>query len=194
MLHFGQFVLPSVSMGVIERPHSEILGSTVACTYPRLIAACHVLHHLSSRVILQPASLHQHSYQILMYFNSFNFTWIPIRSICHVSVKWIICSFVWRSLQAICLLHPSFLQSMKKLHIDIVTQYFTQDCPTSNLRRWSGRRFPYGHLVTTSPSLLTSGSIMPNRTTSPKTNFDEATGGVCKEQGRIHRAMMTRDY
>ena len=60
MLHFGQFVLPSVSMGVIERPHSEILGSTVACTYPRLIAACHVLHHLSSRVILQPASLHQH--------------------------------------------------------------------------------------------------------------------------------------
>src|SRR5579884_1623368 len=41
-----------------ERPHSEILGSTVACTYPRLIAACHVLHHLSSRVILQPASLH----------------------------------------------------------------------------------------------------------------------------------------
>src|SRR5687768_5617723 len=41
-----------------ERPHSEILGSTVACTYPRLIAACHVLHHLSSRVIPQPASLH----------------------------------------------------------------------------------------------------------------------------------------
>ena len=51
-----------------------------------------------------------------------------------------------------------------------------------------------GYLVTTSPSLLISGSIMPNRTTSPKTNFDEATGGVCKEQGRIHRAMMTRDY
>ena len=41
-----------------ERPHSEILGSTVACTYPRLIAACHVLRHLSSRVIPQPASLH----------------------------------------------------------------------------------------------------------------------------------------
>ena len=35
---------------------------------------------------------------------------------------------------------------------------------------------------------------MPNRTTSPKTNFDEATGGVCKEQGRIHRAMVTRGY
>ena len=35
---------------------------------------------------------------------------------------------------------------------------------------------------------------MSNRTTSPKTNFDEATGGVCKEQGRIHRALMTRDY
>jgi hypothetical protein len=66
MLHFGQFVLPSVSMGVIERPHSEILGSTVACTYPRHIAACHVLHHLSSRVILQPASLHQQYYQMFL--------------------------------------------------------------------------------------------------------------------------------
>ena len=30
--------------------------------------------------------------------------------------------------------------------------------------------------------------------TSPRTNFDEATGGVCKEQGRIHRAVMTRSY
>ena len=41
-----------------ERPHSEIPGSTVACTSPGLIAACHVLHRLSSRVIPQPASLH----------------------------------------------------------------------------------------------------------------------------------------
>jgi hypothetical protein len=29
-------------------PHSEILGSTVARTFPRLIAACHVLHRLST--------------------------------------------------------------------------------------------------------------------------------------------------
>ena len=27
-------------------PHSEIRGSRVACTYPRLIAACHVFHRL----------------------------------------------------------------------------------------------------------------------------------------------------
>jgi len=27
------------------------------------------------------------------------------------------------------------------------------------LRRWSDRRFPYGHLVTTFPSLLASSSI-----------------------------------
>jgi hypothetical protein len=27
-------------------PHSDILGSTVVCTYPRLFAACHVLHRL----------------------------------------------------------------------------------------------------------------------------------------------------
>ena len=93
MLHFGQFVLPSVSMGVIERPHSEILGSTVACTYPRLIAACHVLHHLSSRVILQPASLHQHYYQMFMYFNSFYLTEFPIWSICHIFCQWIFLFF-----------------------------------------------------------------------------------------------------
>ena len=36
-----------------------------------------------------------------------------------------------------------------------------------SIRRWSSRRFPYGYLVTTSP---------------------------CKEQGRIHRAIVTRDY
>jgi hypothetical protein len=29
-------------------PHSEILGSTVARTFPRHIAACHVLHRLST--------------------------------------------------------------------------------------------------------------------------------------------------
>ena len=27
-------------------PHSEILGSKVICTYPKLIAAYHVLHRL----------------------------------------------------------------------------------------------------------------------------------------------------
>ena len=27
-------------------PHSDILGLAVVCTYPRLIAACHVLHRL----------------------------------------------------------------------------------------------------------------------------------------------------
>src|SRR5687768_1216083 len=64
MLHFGQFVLPSVSMGVIERPHSALFGATVACTYPRLIAASHVLHYSSSRVILLPPSVPQHFLQM----------------------------------------------------------------------------------------------------------------------------------
>jgi hypothetical protein len=57
-----------------ERPHSEILGSRVACTYPRLIAACHVLHHLPSRVIPQPASLHYTRYTIFYYCSPGNFT------------------------------------------------------------------------------------------------------------------------
>ena len=30
--------------------------------------------------------------------------------------------------------------------------------------------------------------------TSPRLDSGGATGGVCKEQGRIHRAMMTRGY
>jgi hypothetical protein len=34
----------------------------------------------------------------------------------------------------------------------------------------------------------------PMERASPKAHSDGATGGVCKEQGRIHRAMMTRDY
>ena len=95
MLHFGQFVLPSVSMGVIERPHSEILGSTVACTYPRLIAACHVLHHLSSRVILQPASVHQHFYQIFDVLQLIQFYGIShMINFATFSVSGFYCSFV----------------------------------------------------------------------------------------------------
>ena len=34
----------------------------------------------------------------------------------------------------------------------------------------------------------------PKERASPKAHSDGATGGVCKEQGRIHRAMMTRGY
>ena len=30
--------------------------------------------------------------------------------------------------------------------------------------------------------------------TSLKAHFNETTGGVCKEQGRIHRAIVTRSY
>ena len=66
---------PTKARECLERPHSDIPGSTVACTYPRLIAACHVLLRLSSRVIHQPASLHQFQFNfslnlVLMIFNS----------------------------------------------------------------------------------------------------------------------------
>ena len=40
---------PQAGMTVLQTAglsHSEIHGSTVICTYPRLIAACHVLHRL----------------------------------------------------------------------------------------------------------------------------------------------------
>ena len=77
---------------VIERSHSEILGSMVACTYPKLIAACHVLPHLSSRVILQPASSHQfvafidtdsQSWKITRtYVKQFFFIYLPLKNFC----------------------------------------------------------------------------------------------------------------
>ena len=34
----------------------------------------------------------------------------------------------------------------------------------------------------------------PKEHASSRGDSDGATGGVCKERGRIHRAMMTRDY
>ena len=53
MVHFPEFALlclciqqrvPKVCLGGF--PHSEISGSTPVCGYPKLIAACHVLHRL----------------------------------------------------------------------------------------------------------------------------------------------------
>ena len=35
-----------INLLLIGLPHSEISGSKVICTYPKLIAACHVLHRL----------------------------------------------------------------------------------------------------------------------------------------------------
>ena len=66
---------PTKARECLERPHSDIPGSTVACTYPRLIAACHVLLRLSSRVIHQPASLHQ--FQFNYYFFYLFSHWLP---------------------------------------------------------------------------------------------------------------------
>ncbi len=40
-LPYGMTGLPPAGL-----PHSEILGSKVICTYPKLIAAYHVLHRL----------------------------------------------------------------------------------------------------------------------------------------------------
>ena len=61
-------------------------------------------------------------------------------------------------------------------------------------RRWSSRRFPYGYLVTTSPSLKNLDSNATTITSSSKPFLGGVTGGVCKEQGRIHRAIVIRDY
>jgi len=44
------------------------------------------------------------------------------------------------------------------------------------------------------PPCLTQARQDQRGHASPKPDSDGATGGVCKEQGRIHRAMMTRGY
>ena len=61
MLQFPRFDLrPEGGVRIAQDSHSEISGSTGACTYPELIAACHVLHLSSSRAILLLPSLHRH--------------------------------------------------------------------------------------------------------------------------------------
>lgn len=62
MLQFRRFDLRRHCNGVFKKQdsHSDIPGSKVACAYPGLIAACHVLHLFSSLAIHLLASLHQH--------------------------------------------------------------------------------------------------------------------------------------
>lgn len=55
-----QFPGFAILYGSIAKSHSEIFGSTAACTSPKLIAACHVLHLFSSQAIPLLASAHQH--------------------------------------------------------------------------------------------------------------------------------------
>src|SRR3989475_13155689 len=55
-------------------------------------------------------------------------------------------------------------------------------------------RLAYSSLVMTSPSLLNLGSSAARTAASPRLNSGGLTGGVCKEQGHIHRVMLTRDY
>ena len=77
----------------------------------------------------------------------------------------------------------------------IVKVYLIKHTFILSIRRWSSRRFPYGYLVTTSPSLKNLDSnITKNTTSSSKPFLGGVTGGVCKEQGRIHRAIVIRDY
>ncbi len=42
------FIKRMMRVCLIGFPHSEISGSTLICNYPKLIAACHVLHRLST--------------------------------------------------------------------------------------------------------------------------------------------------
>ena len=59
MFPFGGFPLPAGSTAALtgcgRRSHSGIPGSTAACAYPGLIAACHALRRRSSRAIHQTA-------------------------------------------------------------------------------------------------------------------------------------------
>ena len=45
-VHQVSFLYRMINLQLIGFPHSEIFGLKVICTYPKLIAACHVLHRL----------------------------------------------------------------------------------------------------------------------------------------------------
>ena len=80
MFQFPAFSLPHcgmISLQDIGLSHSEIRGSKVICTYPRLIAAYHVLHRLREPSIRHVPLLTFLSYRSRMvdiYFSAFNFT------------------------------------------------------------------------------------------------------------------------
>ena len=63
MLHSGGFTFLTEHQDTLRyldrKSYSGIFGSKAACAYPKLIAACHALHRLSSLAIHQTASARQ---------------------------------------------------------------------------------------------------------------------------------------
>src|SRR5436309_16138292 len=114
--------------------------------------------------------------------------------------------------------HPARLApepGVQSLRVPISRSAFPADCP--HLRIFTYTRTAYvsqdprssPHIArfvpvpcgsgvatqfTTYPSLLNLGSSAARTAPSPRLNSGGLTGGVCKEQGHIRPAVLTRDY
>ena len=140
-----------------EFPHSEIFGSLVMCTYPKLIAAYHVLHRL-----LMP----RHSPCALCSLTYLNFIFMKLSlqriflGLLYLYKQFTMCNFqrtIWDSFWSLKIEQISYyLLLLKK--IILIFLFASQKSYLLDFsieRRWSSRRFSYGYLVTTSPQSLT---------------------------------------
>jgi hypothetical protein len=135
MLHFGQFALPSSSMGVqgeISFRHPGINGRM------HLLQAYRSLPRPSSLIkpshpptgVFAPAFLLEFDVLQLIQFYGNSYI-INLPRFCQVDHLFFCMTIITSHVLA-----SSFISSIyEEIAYDLVTQYFTHDCPTSNLRR-----------------------------------------------------------
>lgn len=151
------------------RPHSGIPGSTAACAYPGHIAACRALRRRPSRAIHRAASV----------------PWEPAQG----GVQ----GPVWPGPPGPCAPPTGPVWAPEPRDNggsrggpfgplqpqEVIQPQVPLRLPCYDFSPLAGERFD--------PALARDGA-------SPLPRSGGATGGVCKEQGRIHRAMLTRGY
>ena len=159
-----------------RRSHSEIPGSTAACAYPGHIAACRVLPRRPSRAIHQAASACR-AVNYTQYAASGDYarrsSEIKVNSLLALHLK--ACAFR---------LHPHISASSSPITTPR-GRYKEVIRPQVPLRPPC---YDFSPLAEPGFDSTLSGQA------SPGPDSGGATGGVCKEQGRIHRALMTRGY
>ena len=147
--YFIQYMIPFGGF-----PHSEISGSKLICSSPKLIAAYHVLHRLLMPRH-SPCALCSLTYLVKI-FQSFAFNITK-------NISWLTSQYVLKLyINSCAIFKEQFLEKhgFSKLNrlvkpvsseyeVNILLLHFSIE------RRWSSRRFSYGYLVTTSPQSLT---------------------------------------
>ncbi len=165
-----------------RRSHSAIPGSKPACGYPRRIAACHGLRRRPSRAI------HRTAYVLSVDYGR------SLRSSSHTALT-VAPNTRWG---------PSRPSSGSLRLRDCIYQRKARfarrektACPQPDLKEVIRPQVPlrppcYDFSPLGCPRL--DPPPPKGQGASPGTPSGGATGGVCKEQGRIHRALVTRGY